>query len=132
MTIEQEVIRSIDLERALSQLTSEQRTVIELHYLQDELTCRKIATRLNWPKSMPKKRIYEALCTIRTIWGVRLPERSAKTKAAGAESDSWWPLLLESMYRHEKGSKLPAVGCEVFLRAPSCGVDSAAGIESRQ
>src|SRR5882762_8469801 len=126
MTIEQEVIRSIDLERALSQLTSEQRTVIELHYLQDELTCRKIATRLNWPKSMPKKRISEALCTMRTIWGVRLPERSEQS------ADAWWPLLLESMYRHAKGSKFTALGGEVFLRVPSCGVDSAPAIEGRQ
>jgi|SRR5882762_10703028 len=127
MTIEQEVIRSIDLERALSQLTSEQRTVIELHYLQDELTCRKIATRLNWPKSMPKKRISEALCTIRTIWGVRLPERSEQRAA-----DAWWPLLLESVYQHAKGSNFTAAGGKVFIRAPSCDVDSTAGIDSRQ
>lgn len=96
MSIEQQLVNRIDIVKALCRLTAEQRAAVVLHYWGNE-TCKDMAVTLSWEKWKPKKRIYEALCTIRTLWGVYLDD------PPGDIADSWWPLLVESLRRHVDG-----------------------------
>jgi hypothetical protein len=99
MNVQQQIVRTIDLERALSKLSPQQRTAIVLHY--EGLTYEHVGNRLGIGKWKVKKLVYEGLCAIRELWGVRLPGPSV-------DHDGCWPVLMRSLWRHAKGSHLTA------------------------
>jgi len=106
MNVQQEIVSTIDIARALAKLSPEKRAAIVLHY--SGLTYKQVANRLGWPTWKVKKRISEALCAMRMFWGVSLPEQSS---AAAAQGD-WWPVLMESMWRHATSMGL-SIGTDV-------------------
>jgi hypothetical protein len=130
MSIEQQLVRRIDIAQVLSQLTAEQRSAIVLHYW-GNLTCEDVASHLGWEEWKPKKRIYEALCAIRTTWGVVLPQKPDDAGNAVAD-DGWWPLVLESL-RHAQPSHFAEGEVKLFLgsAADLCGNASGNSPESR-
>jgi hypothetical protein len=104
MNVQQQILRTIDIKQALSRLSPEQFAVIVLHYYVG-LKYEEIASELGSPRWQVKKWIYEALCIIRTLWGVRLPQKSRNPGGHSIDS-SWWPLLMESLWQHASGVNL--------------------------
>jgi hypothetical protein len=105
MNIEAQLVSRIDLMEALSRLTEEQRAAVIGHYLRDA-SYENLAKTLGWEKWKPKKRVYEGLCAIRALWGVRLPERSGEGAPDAVADNPWWPLLMESIWQHARSQGL--------------------------
>jgi hypothetical protein len=103
MSIEEQLVNRIDIVKALSRLTEEQRQAVLFHYWRNQ-TCEDMATSLGWRKWKPKKRIFEALCTIRSLWGIRLRERFDEEANDADAGDCWWPVLMKSLWRQTQSS----------------------------
>jgi alkylated DNA repair dioxygenase AlkB len=106
MNTHQEVVRESRISgilRALSQLPPELRKVILLRYF-DELTYEGVASTLGWEPWKAKKKISEALSSLRELCGVQVIQiapgyevRYLPHFLPGPEADSWLARLLAAV-----------------------------------